>query len=161
MANYSPVTAVTVSHAAFGTLDLQTALTYTSTASGTITGGDPLEVSGNGTVAKVAGANSAKFVGVAAHDSTNTNPIRVYVINPVFDGVADGAITAGDQLVPSNTASKTVKTLAAANVDVTSSFVQATVNTAINNSVNQARAIVGLALTSASDGGTVRWMMTS
>jgi sulfate adenylyltransferase subunit 1 (EFTu-like GTPase family) len=161
MANYSPVTAITVSHAAFGTLDLATALTYTSTASGTISGGDPLEVSGSGTVAKVASANSVKFLGIAAHDATNGNSIRLYVINPIFDGIADSAITAGDQLVASNTASKTVKTIAAANVDVTSSFVQATVNSAINNSVNQARSTIGLALTSASDGGTVRWMMTS
>ena len=121
-------------------------LVMTSQAAGTITGGDPVEVAGTGTVQKVAGVNSQKVVGVAAMDATAGGRVTVIVDRVVHDGLADGAITAGDQLVASSVAGRQVKTLpplggAPGQADV-----------------NAARAIIGIALTTASDGGTVRWM---
>ncbi len=122
------------------------------TASGTIAGGDPVEVSGNGTVAKAAGANSAKVVGMAGNDAAANARVTVYSRGTVHEGLADGGITAGDQVVASATANRQVATLAAADVGATPT--QATINAGIN----QARAVIGVALTTATTGNKVRWM---
>lgn len=147
MAAITPVTgAPVISSAAFGVVAVPGG-TFTSVASGTITGGDPLEVSGDGTVAKVAGASSLKFVGIAAHDASTSGAIQIYTSKYVFDSPAAAAITPGAQVVASSTASRTVAAKAAA-------------STAVAADINDARAIVGVALTNAAaDGNTVRWMM--
>lgn len=132
--------------------------TWTSKAAGTVTGGDPLEVAGVGQVQKCAGASSPKYVGIAAEDATAGAFLTVISNKPTFDGIAEGTVTAGDQVVASAVAGKQVKSLPASNIDVGGSFVQATINTAINAGLNAVRAVIGVALTTASDGQTVRWI---
>jgi hypothetical protein len=160
MANYGPVSSTVISSAAFGSVSLDPVNVYDgSTASGAIVGGDPLEIAGNGTVRRVTTANTRNFVGVAASDAANGEKVRLYAARPIFDGVAGGAITAGDQLVASNTAGRTVASLAVTNADVTGTPTETTIETAYNAAINQARAIIGVALTTASDNATVRWML--
>jgi hypothetical protein len=121
-------------------------LTMTSQAAGTITGGDPVEVAGSGTVQKVAGVNSQKCVGVAAQDAVSGAKVTIIVDRVVHEGLADGVVTAGDQVVASAVAGRQVKSLPALGGPPGQA------------DVNAARAIVGLALTTAGDGATVRWM---
>jgi hypothetical protein len=137
----------------------------TLTASSAVSGGDLLEVSGNNTVAKTATLISTKLVGVAADDTPTNGRVTVWGLGPVHIGLADGTITAGDQIGSTNTAGRQVKTIppTAAAVDVGAAFNQAADNTAINGginaAVNAARGVIGVALTTASDGNPVRWMM--
>jgi hypothetical protein len=137
----------------------------TLTASGAVTAADPLEVSGNGTVAKCVTAASEKFVGVAADDTPSNGRVTVYGLGPVHESIADGTVTAGDQVGTTSTAGRQVKTIppTAAAVDVGAAFNQAADNTAINTginaAVNAARGVIGVALTTAADGQKVRWMM--
>lgn len=63
-------------------------------ASGTITGGRVVAVSGDGTVA-TAGADSVNWVGVAAFDAVANDNVTIYA-GGVQYCVASGAITAGD-----------------------------------------------------------------
>ncbi len=126
-------------------------LTMTSQAAGTITGGDPVEVAGSGTVQKTtvgpsAGLGSAKCIGVAGQDAVAGAKLTVIVDRVVHEGLADGGITAGDQVMSSSTAGRQVKT-----VPVTS-------GSPVKADVDQARVIIGIALTTAIDGATVRWM---
>lgn len=65
-------------------------------ASANITGGQLLEVSGDGTVA-VAGAASTKVVGVAGFDAVTNDNVTVYA-GGVQHLAASGAVTAGDQV---------------------------------------------------------------
>lgn len=127
-------------------------------ASGTIAGGDILVVSGSGTVAKATGLADVKYIGVAGHDAVSGQKVTVFCRGIVNESIADGTVTAGDQVTTTNTANRQVKSLATANVDVTGTPSQSTINTAINTSVNNARAVIGTALTTAADNATVRWM---
>lgn len=72
-------------------------LSFTSTTSGVVTGGQILAVSGTGTVA-AAGAASADVVGVAAHDAASGALVTVLqlsgVVHEFLAGVGD--VTAGD-----------------------------------------------------------------
>lgn len=135
-----------------------------ATAAGTLTGGDPVEVAGNGTVQRCQAANSPKYLGIAAQDSATGARVTIIPCSPVHEGAADGGVTAGDQLAPSSTAGRQVKSIGAAlpvNVDVGAAFNQAAINAAINAvaaGVNANRAFCGIALTTAIDGATVRWM---
>ena len=114
-------------------------------ASGTLSGGDLLVVSGSGTVAK-AGADAAQnYVGVAGHDAVSGQKLTVFANKPVHQSIADGAVTAGDLLTTTATANRQVKKAAA-------------VTTPTAGDVNVSRAIVGLALTTAADNATVVWM---
>jgi hypothetical protein len=124
----------------------------TLTASGTVSPGDLLTVSGSGTVAKAAfpagGSPSPVIVGVAGNDAVASGRVTVYARGEVHESVANGTVTAGDLLVsPPNgaTAGSQVSTLAASGVPA-----------AID--VNNSRAIVGVALTTASNPAKVRWM---
>jgi len=135
------------------------------TASGTISPGDPVEVSGNATVAKVAGSNSPKCVGIAGNAALVNGRVTVFARSTVHEGKADGTVTAGDVVAASPTANRQVITLApmATNADVGAAFSQSAVNTAINavgTGVNNDRAALGIALTTATDGNIVRWMQT-
>ncbi len=112
---------------------------FTSTASATITGGQVLAVTGVSTVGP-AGANAVNWVGVAGFDAASTALVTVFV-----DGVhlltASGTVTAGDVVVCG--AAGTVATLAA-------------VTTPTAGDVTNTRAIVGIALTTATTGNKVR-----
>lgn len=110
----------------------------TSTTSGAVTGGQLLAVSGNGTVA-TAGASSSSWIGVAAFDAASGARVTIHV-GGVQRLTASGSITAGDQVVCA--ASGQVSTLAAA-------------GTATAGDINNARAVVGIALTTATNGNTV------
>ena len=127
-------------------------LTMTSTAAGTITGGDPVEVAGSGTVQKATYSDtpntvgSVKCVGVASHDATTGSRVTIIVDRVVHEGTAEGAITAGDQLMASTIAGHQV---------VTAPVVS---GSPVKSDVEVARAIIGIALTTAAANGTVRWM---
>jgi hypothetical protein len=119
---------------------------FTMQASGTIAGGDLLVVSGSGTVAKAAALAGLNYVGVAGHDAVSGAKVTVIAAKAVHESVADGAVTAGDLLTTTNTANRQVKTLAAAGA----AYVQA--------EANASRGVIGIALTTAADNVTVRWM---
>ena len=131
-------------------------------AASSIAGGDPVEVAGSGTVRKCTVAASPSYLGIAAFDCTAGARVGVIAASPVHDGIAEGAITAGDQLCASTATGKTVKTIATtASQDVGASPTQTSINTAVNAVLaasNGNRGFMGIAMTSAADGGTVRWM---
>lgn len=116
------------------------------TASATIIGGQLVEVSGNGTVAPstASATPSAKVVGVAGFDAASGQRVTVYARGTVHETTANGAITAGDQMA-SGAVAGTVKSLAAAAA-------------AVAADINNARAVIGVALTTAADLAKVRWM---
>ncbi len=106
--------------------------TITGTVSATVTGGQVLVVSGNGTVGP-AGADAANVVGVAAHDATTSAPtLNYFPRGKVHVSTAAGGITAG-----------------------------ARVNSAAAGTVASASAgtgNIGIALTTAADTAAVEWM---
>lgn len=110
----------------------------TRQASATITGGQLVQVSGSGTVAP-AGAIAATWLGVAAFDAANGDNVTVYC-SGVQRLVASGSVTAGDLLV------------SAATGQVASA---AAVTTPTPGDVTTTRALVGLALTTATNGNVV------
>lgn len=130
----------------------------TLTAGGVITGGDLVTLSGASTVVKAAANASTSYIGVAGHDASTGVKVTVHILKAVFDSIADGTVAVGDQLTTTATANRQVKSLAAAAVDVGASPTQSSINTAINQSVNNARAVIGMAITAATDNTTVRWI---
>lgn len=132
------------------------AVTFQS--SGSAVGGDLAVVSGSGTVAKASTLASRAYVGVFNHDTTAGAKCAVTAAKPIHESIADGVITAGDELTTTATAGRQVRSLAASAADVGAAFAQATINTALNTAVNQARAVIGTALTDAADNTTVRWI---
>lgn len=132
--------------------------TYTFQASGTIVGGDLVGMSGPLTVTKVSSAASLAYVGVAGHDAAIGSKVTVFVCKMINDSVAEGTVTAGDQLVSSSVANRQVKSLAVVNVNVNATFSDTEVEAAINTAVNQARGVLGVAVTTATDNQTVRWV---
>lgn len=114
----------------------------TSQASATITGGQLVAVSGAGTVG-VAGANALNWVGVAAFDVASGDKLTIHT-GGVQRLVASGTVTAGDIVVAA--ASGQVSTLAA-------------VSTPTAADVTNTRAIVGIALTTATNGNVVEVQM--
>jgi hypothetical protein len=130
----------------------------TFTAGGSITGGDLVVLSGASSVVKASTTGAATYVGVAGHDAATGTKVTVTVLKAVFDSIADGAVAVGDQLTTTATANRQVKSLAAAAVDVGGTPTQASINTAINTSVNNARAVIGMAITAAADNAIVRWI---
>jgi len=115
------------------------------TASAIVAGGDLVEVSGSGTIAKVATLASTKYVGVVAQDTPANGRCTVFARDIVHLSLADGAITAGDQLTTTNTAGRQVKTVPA-------------VTTPTAADVTNTRGIIGVAMTSVADNQLVRWM---
>lgn len=115
------------------------------TASGPIAGGDLVVVSGSGTVAKAGALAATTFVGVAGNDATASSRVTVYGRGAVHESLADGTVTAGDQLTTTNTANRAVKSVPA-------------VSTPTPGDVTNTRAIIGLALTTVADNQRVRWM---
>lgn len=102
-----------------------------ATASATITGGQLLVVSGNGTVGP-AGASGPAVVGVAAMDAANGDRLTYFPRGKVHVTTAAGAITA------------------AARVDAGAAGTVATASAALTN--------IGIALTTAADMFPVEWM---
>lgn len=119
----------------------------TLTLSASCVGGAVLEVTGSGTVAPISpGATpSVKVVGIAQSDANSGARISVWCFGPVHESVADGTVTAGDQLVTATNAGRQVRTLAA-------------VTTPTAADVVGTRAILGVAITTASDNTKVRWI---
>ncbi|SRR6266567_863338 len=115
------------------------------TTSGIVAGGDLVEVSGSGTVAKVGTTASAKYVGIAEQDAVSGARVGVFARDLVHESVADGAITAGDQITTTSTAARQVKTVPA-------------VTTPTPADVTNTRGIIGVALTTVADNQKVRWM---
>jgi hypothetical protein len=114
----------------------------TSTASSTITGGEQLVVTGDGTVGASSGSSTA-FVGTALSDASSGQLVTYLPRGPIHYTVASGSVTAGNQLVTA--ASGEVSALASA-----------TGNAAAD--INNARSVVGVALTTASANAPVEWM---
>ncbi len=99
--------------------------------SAAVTAGQLVEVSGDGTIGP-AGANSQKVVGVALQSGDAANDIiAVQVLGYVFNLVASGGITAGDEV--SAAAAGKVATQAAA-------------SGATATDINKARSVIGIAL---------------
>jgi hypothetical protein len=124
----------------------------TMTASGAIVGGDLLVIAGSGLVAKAAALASTLYIGIAGHDAASGTKLAVIICKVIHESIADGTVTAGDLLTTTATANRQVKTLLAAAV-AGAPPLAADINTVVNAS----RAIVGIAITTASDNTLVRW----
>ncbi len=111
----------------------------TLTTSATVTGGQVLEVSGVSTVAPTS-ASSAKVLGVAAFDAANGAKVTI-LGDGVHELTASGTVTAGDQVV--SAAAGAVASLAAA-------------AGAAAGDINNARSVIGVALTTATNGNKVQ-----
>jgi hypothetical protein len=128
----------------------------TETASAAVTGRQLLEVTGNGTVGPVtpAGLPSAKVVGIAAGDAVINARVTFYARATVHESPAFGTITAGDQVgagITGDTADG-VRTVPAPALSGTPSGAD------INAELARARAILGVALTTAAAPALCRWM---
>lgn len=128
-------------------------------AGGAITGGDLVTLSAASTVVKAAVTATTGYIGVAGHDASTGTKVTVHVLKAVFDSIADGTVTAGDQITTTSTANRQVKSLAASAANITGAPPLAgDINTALNLAVNNARAVIGIAVTTASDNTIVRWI---
>jgi hypothetical protein len=85
---------------------------YTSQASGTLTGGNVVMVSGSGTVAIATAAGAAAVCGVVGHDAVNGQKVDV-ISGGIHDLVSQGAIVAGTP-VTVGTVNGSVATIGAA-----------------------------------------------
>ncbi len=117
--------------------------TITTRASAPVTGGQRVAVSGSGTTATATAATKALYVGVAGMDAATNADYTIYGRGAVHISIATGAITAGDQIT-------------SANAGRVSSIAAASGNAAAD--INNARAVDGIALTTAADGAAVEWM---
>jgi hypothetical protein len=131
--------------------------TYTFTAGGALTGGDLVEVTAANTVSKITTNLSRAFIGVAGQDTSTGGKVTVTLARVIHESVADGSIAAGAQLVTTSTANRQVKAQALVNPDVTGTPTETTIEAAINGVEAAVRAIIGIAITAATDGNVVRW----
>jgi hypothetical protein len=115
----------------------------TGTASATTLGGQVLCVTGSGTVGPAGTSTQAKVVGVAAQDAATNAKVSYFPRGKVHVSTASGAITAGDQVVAGAAGTVAAEPAAAA---------------AATGDVNNAREIIGVALTTAADTASVEWM---
>jgi hypothetical protein len=129
------------------------------TCSAAVVGGQLVEVSGNGTIAPspASATASPKVIGVAAHDCGTGMVGTVWPRGMVHETTANGVITAGDQLV-SGAVAGTVKTMPVTASNFAAAYAEADAETQTNLAVNNARAVLGVALTSAADAGKVKWV---
>jgi hypothetical protein len=105
-------------------------------ASGPVDAGDPVAVSGSGTVDRAAAASDT-YVGVAGHVAAGMGELlTVFTGKLVHEGPAEGAITAGRPVETSGADGYQVKEA----TDVTDP------------------SVIGIALTTAADGQDVRWL---
>lgn len=108
----------------------------TQTASAAITAGQLLANSGVDTVAPAITASAKKYIGVAGHDAANGAKVTVLSgVGMVHLSTAQGAITAGDLVIVGSVA-----------------------GTVASGGATPAQdAVIGLALTTAADTGSVKW----
>lgn len=104
------------------------------TASGNVTGADPVELSGDGKAHRADG--TGRYIGIAGQDATPGQTFAVYVGHAEFSGTVEGAISAGDDLAASEVPGHQVKT------------------------ATSGAEVVGRAFTQAADGTTVKWLQT-
>lgn len=114
----------------------------TGTCSSAVTGGEVLVVTGSGTLGASSAATVAT-VGVALSDGAASGDVTYLPRGPIHLGVASGSITAGNQLV-------------AAVGGRVAALAVATGNAAAD--INNARYVIGVALTTADDNASVQWM---
>lgn len=107
------------------------ATNFTFQAAGPVTGGDPLEFSGDGQVQRAAG--TGRYAGIAAQDAKASQTLTVYVGNATFTGPAEGAVNAGDDLAASEVPGRQVRTAPAG------------------------AEVIGRAFSTAADGAAVKW----
>jgi len=130
----------------------------TATASAQVTHGDLVEVSGSGTVAPVpvtpGAVPSLKVVGLASLDTAVNARVTYYARATVHESVALGTVTAGDQVgsaiagdVPGG-----VRTIAPPALGGSPAGAD------INTELSHARAVLGVALTTATYPAKCRWM---
>lgn len=136
--------------------------TWTFTAGTALVGGDLVEVTASNTVGKVATLASVAFLGVANHDAGVGSKVTVTLSKAIHESLADGTVAAGAQLTTTNTSNRQVKALAATNVnvDVTGTPTEASIEAiepAFNTAINQARAVIGVAVTGGADNVFIRW----
>lgn len=113
------------------------------TFSATTTGGQVLCVTGNGTVGPAGTGTAAKVVGVASSDYAANDRGTYFARGKVHIGTASGAITAGDQVSAGATGTVASEAVASGNTA---------------GDINNAREIIGVALTTAADTAAVEWM---
>lgn len=122
---------------------------YTFPAAASIKGGDILVIGASGVSPITAQANpQTSVIGVACNDTSSGGRVTTIMPGVVHESIADGAITAGDQLVTAANANRQVRTAPAAAV-------------AGAQDMSNTRAIIGIALASAADNAKVRWMQTA
>lgn len=110
---------------------------FTSQASGSISGGDCVAVSGSGTVAG-AGAGALTVIGVAAHDAASGAKVTVHPLKSVHETLAGaGGVTAGNPLKVGASPGKMVLWV---------------------TGTDSAAAFVGVALTTAAADAALRWI---
>jgi hypothetical protein len=78
--------------------------------------------------------------------------VTIYGRGTVHESVAEGTVTAGDEIVTSAAIGRQVKTQLASNLVTSPTGAQ------VSADINAARAVLGIALTTATDGLKVRWM---
>jgi hypothetical protein len=83
---------------------------WTALATSPLAAGDPVEVSGSGTVARAAAA-SLSFVGIAAHDCADGGLLTVVLGNPILVSVAGSDITAGELIMAADDPGQVTSTL--------------------------------------------------
>lgn len=133
-------------------------LTFTMAAAAPVTAGDVLEVAGSGLVAKMTVPGARRYVGVAGNDAAVAALVTVVAARPVHEGAAEGAVTAGDEVAASAAPGRQVVSVPAPAADLGAGYDQAASSAAVNTALAAARAVIGVALTTAADGATVRWM---
>lgn len=110
---------------------------WTSQASGTITGGDCVAVSGSNTVA-AAGAGALTVIGVAGHDASTGQKVTVLPLKMVHETLAgSGGIAAGNPLKVGASPNKLVLWV---------------------TGTDSGAAFVGIALNTAAADATLRWI---
>jgi len=131
----------------------------TLTAGAAVKGGDLLVVTGNNTVSPFTpGANPApNFVGVASSDQASGARVAFYCRGPVHESIADGTVTAGDQVCTATNPNRQVRTAPPSSTPATEPAVYSAASTVLD--VNAARSVIGVALATVADGQKVRWMM--
>jgi Uncharacterized conserved protein (DUF2190) len=130
MSDYTPATGAT---------------TVTMVAAAPVKASDPLKVAGSGTVRRVS-AGGDITIGIAAHNCAAGQNLAVYVNGVVHEGRTSGPVTAGDALIAAFAADRQV--------------IRYTPPTDPPGAadVRMIMSVVGIALTSAVDGGVCRWI---
>jgi hypothetical protein len=131
----------------------------TLTTGAAVKGGDLLVVTGVNQVSPfIPAANPVpNFVGIASSDAPVSGRVSFYCRGPVHESIADGTVTAGDQICTAATALTQVRTATPASTPATEPAAYTPASTVAD--LLMARSVIGVALTTATAGNKVRWMM--